>query len=1077
MLSTCTVDIDNPPKRLSKPRTNTSSSNLFKQSQCRPEPSSPLTPSDADRSENGFPTANSAHVCRQHNTNPKDRVNLPSSSYDAKPIDCYDDDCSQHRLMDVARDVKRRFPRTSSSTQHLGNARSSAASSTQRLPTRSFDSQIVDENDLIKEQIQAKVWTDSLAALNHKAPPVDEDKHPDSVKTPIRRRSLYTPGIATRVPEDILRKPPSSYSKLSQADRDYYYNPSLSQASPLSALAQLQTEENGRSTPSDHTHLGGLKLGTLRVTNGTASPIPRNEASFSVYGSSLDTINGMFLGNQEGSIPRASSSSTMDLDDSTSSFSCKSSMHADSGYKSNGSHNSLNESETCPAHDLQDTSLSLLQMYSSSENQQPLARETSSSNNMTVDQAIQSAMDLNGSYNRIQSFRKLTKQRPKSEPPTERNFLQPLHDFSNTEIPRVPQDMIAQHAQRLAKFPLLEHTYPSPHHTSTEDSSAIGEPSTTPARFPSPETWLGQCNETSKAPFLAQLSSKIRAWSRPRFQSQAENFEDTDELAQPIARSEICRSPTWSNYGKRNRRKPRQSEGMAETRKDTQKARGRSKSSVIGRLTGRSSRTFERRSEACISFGDWGTDAIALGGNPYDVALPTSNYWEQANNNLATPHPHQMRTIKAQAKKTLQMDYDESNSFSEPKTQHSRQYSNESNGSMGHDTDNTLSILGTLPCRKPPHALSMPELPPPTQAKPSTVLHVMHQTEDHDSLQILGPGMVKRDPRELGLLSTSLCASERRLMSTPKVLEINMAPEQSIGRSVDNNALELNDNYRRETTQWRLDSREQCIRTELGVRGQLVDHRGVSAQSHQGQNVIPKVGGFPNMEESLPNTWDQYTLKQLQSANNGVADPNNGMVAEIQRDSSISPRKKTVTKELLRKDLPALPRSDWDSYKTAWSAHRKSAGEALLLQHRAWQSPTDTHAGDETKLDSNFRKPLNNTDELPGSPSESPNPKSCKSCVSYLERPWRQSVDKQDLQQASAATYQQHSGIAGETLTSERLCGRYEGGLLYGYEPGYGLVGSAGTRSGATRRSLHLSRSFGVDLSDVPVFVQPSALQ
>ncbi|KAI4217727.1 MAG: hypothetical protein LQ351_000323 [Letrouitia transgressa] len=913
--------------------------------------------------------------------------------------------------MGVARDVKRRFSRMNSSTQHQGNAYSSAASSAQPLPIRTFASQIVDENDLVKEQIQAKVWTDSLAALNHKAPPVDEDKHPDSVKTPIRRRSLYTPGIATRVPEDILRKPPTSHSELSQADRDYYYNPSLPQTSPLAALAQLQAEHNGRSTPSDLTHLGGLKLGTLRVTNGTASPIPCNEASFSNYGSSLDTIDGVFLGEQEDPIPHASSLSTVDLDDSISSFSCKSSMHSDSGYKSNGSYNSFNENEICPAHDLQDRNLPLPHMYSSSENQQPFIREISSSSNMTADQATQSVVDPNGSYNKIQRLRKLTKQRPKSESPTERNLSQPLHDFSNTDIPSVPLDMMAQHVQRLAEFPLLEHTYPSPHHTSSEEFSATVEPSIMPPRFPSPETWLGQCNETSKAPFLTQLSSKIRAWSRPRFESQAENFEDTDRLAQHTARSEICRSPTWSDFGNRNRRKSKQSEGMAETRKNAQKARGRPKSSVIDRLTGRSSRAFDRRSEACVTLSDWGNDATALGGSPYDIALPTSSSWEQANNNFAMPHPYQMPNIEAQARHAFQINYDESNSVFLPKSQHSRQYPNESDSIMEHDSHDTPGILET---------------------------------------------------------------SKWRLMSTPKMLEIDLAPEQLMSRSVDNTALESNHGYRRETTQWRLDPREQCIRRELGVLDQLVDHYGIPAQSHQGQNVTPNAGGFPNMEESLRDAPDRYTLKRVPGASNGVADPRDSRVAEIQGDSSISPQKKTVTEDLPKKALPALPCSNWESSKTAWSARRKSAGEALLLQHRAWRSPVDTYAEKKTKSDSNIRQTRTNTNELSGSPSELPDP---KSCAKYLERPWRHLADRQDFQQASAATYQQHSESAEKALTAERLCGRYEGGLLYGYEPGYGLVGSAGTRSGATRRSLHLSQSFGVDLSDVPVFVQPSALQ
>lgn len=53
---------------------------------------------------------------------------------------------------------------------------------------------------------------------------------------------------------------------------------------------------------------------------------------------------------------------------------------------------------------------------------------------------------------------------------------------------------------------------------------------------------------------------------------------------------------------------------------------------------------------------------------------------------------------------------------------------------------------------------------------------------------------------------------------------------------------------------------------------------------------------------------------------------------------------------------------------------------------------------------------------------------------------------------------------------------RYSGGLGYGWERGVGFGGSAGTRHAnkdqmAKRRSVQLSESFGVDLSDVPVFM------
>lgn len=54
---------------------------------------------------------------------------------------------------------------------------------------------------------------------------------------------------------------------------------------------------------------------------------------------------------------------------------------------------------------------------------------------------------------------------------------------------------------------------------------------------------------------------------------------------------------------------------------------------------------------------------------------------------------------------------------------------------------------------------------------------------------------------------------------------------------------------------------------------------------------------------------------------------------------------------------------------------------------------------------------------------------------------------------------------------------RYNGGLAYGYEPGYGLGGSAGMRSSrsiASRKSIDISQRYGVDFSDVPVLLQSS---
>ncbi|KAL8820514.1 MAG: hypothetical protein Q9223_001284 [Gallowayella weberi] len=270
---------DHTPHKLSKPLTNTSSSNLLSPALQSLEPTSSLTSLDADGTDSYFSKMAGNGERR------KRRDTIRSYLYGPSPDSGHshsseDEESHPRKLANVARDAKRRPSRTESSlSQNMNSGGASAASSTSRLAL----STDLSEDDLIREQIKEKVWIDTLAAQNHISSPIDEDKHPDSVKSPIRRRSLYTPGIATRSPEDILRKPPPPEHLKSQADRDYYYDPALPESSPLSRLAGLRSPHNGRSTPSelDYSHLGTLKLGTLRVTNVSPTPRERHDIAAS----------------------------------------------------------------------------------------------------------------------------------------------------------------------------------------------------------------------------------------------------------------------------------------------------------------------------------------------------------------------------------------------------------------------------------------------------------------------------------------------------------------------------------------------------------------------------------------------------------------------------------------------------------------------------------------------------------------------------------------------------------------------------------------------------------------------------
>lgn len=114
--------------------------------------------------------------------------------------------------------------------------------------------------------------------------PDSSENQSDALSPRLQRRSSFTPGVATRTSRKTSLGPSPKEERLN-TDRDYYYNSALSEESPLSQLEVLDFDEDwappappvARSeTPSDldYTHLGGLRLGSLRVVNGRASPAP-----------------------------------------------------------------------------------------------------------------------------------------------------------------------------------------------------------------------------------------------------------------------------------------------------------------------------------------------------------------------------------------------------------------------------------------------------------------------------------------------------------------------------------------------------------------------------------------------------------------------------------------------------------------------------------------------------------------------------------------------------------------------------------------------------------------------------------
>ncbi|TKA43716.1 hypothetical protein B0A49_13397, partial [Cryomyces minteri] len=157
----------------------------------------------------------------------------------------------------------------------------------------------------ILQELRKKASPEDLVALHKALLPTKDVDHVVSPTAPeieefmdhnaaavSRRRSMLVPGLATRggPDNDVLRKPippmplssPETDSQRPHSEQPMWPN-NIASVSPLTHLAALdlandrrQLFEERASTPSDinYSHIGALRLGSLHITNGAASPEP-----------------------------------------------------------------------------------------------------------------------------------------------------------------------------------------------------------------------------------------------------------------------------------------------------------------------------------------------------------------------------------------------------------------------------------------------------------------------------------------------------------------------------------------------------------------------------------------------------------------------------------------------------------------------------------------------------------------------------------------------------------------------------------------------------------------------------------
>lgn len=135
--------------------------------------------------------------------------------------------------------------------------------------------------------ISSKEYQDPKEARPPKAGICSRNASQEDLTAPvaIRRKSLHQPGIATRSSKDGNWGPSSpGETGVAPEHNDSYNSVILEEASrnELEALSSEMTKAQKpvppplvrTETPSDLVFLGGLKLGSLHVTNGRVSPVP-----------------------------------------------------------------------------------------------------------------------------------------------------------------------------------------------------------------------------------------------------------------------------------------------------------------------------------------------------------------------------------------------------------------------------------------------------------------------------------------------------------------------------------------------------------------------------------------------------------------------------------------------------------------------------------------------------------------------------------------------------------------------------------------------------------------------------------
>lgn len=1087
-----------------------------------------------------------------------------------------EEDQEQKGLVDIARGVKGRLSRVGTGTS-IPQSPSARASSTQLSNASSSKLLLLHENDSgleesarIAIEIKEKAHADSLAAQNHVAPPVDEDLHVDSVMSPIRRRSLYTPGIATRTPNDILRKPPPPETLQSQADRDYYFNVSLPRSSPLGKLAALDIGEGGRSTPSnlDYSHLGGLKLGTLRVTNGTASPAPTNVNPLAMHPPKSESIDhDDFFTASEGGESLEDSQFSMTNDPSLKDPRRIRELHA----RSDQQINRFNSTGGLP-----DDSMTIAQNSGS-----PLKYARRPEDYLEVGSIYRDNFraSQNGS---ISAYSSASSKSPDRALCVAQDYMQDISDSPYSYFGSSNNG-----SSNLEHFALGD----AADEESFEDEGVVMSKS----QQPTINVWRSFIDDAE----ARHANNGTREDALQKLTANAAS--QTESAIRPVSSSAASRSTNLAdNNSESLAAKPRNNADSGYSSGESINSFERSAfGGSAGELIQGHSKISRSRTPRCVS-GPRDMPQSMQHGMNNNVLKPTTKEDPERPPMLIVPNLEKEKPvlvthtegIRAPVVMTRPKSFASLRSLSEArklrKTRPTSQLNpadlvtiqcirnlSESNippvpveiavkhlerltkfpllehtiPSLQHvgsnDSLDSLYAEELIPVRFPSVSdelqrgdsiiksnLDWPSSRPKKAKKPKSILHRSptrtSKTERRTSLNETSAAIVDLgtvvdslggNPYDIARSATTnsrnsnnydisqphqignSVARPRTMIGMDEEVAAEFARARSRQRSKGSSGLYVsspggfNDRggipgkLKRPQSMFvdappvpalpgkeEISKRSQSFSKPFNVARATFDNRGeIPGKFNRAQSMyldVPPVPVLPTKQQVAQ--WEAQISKSNPTRSSTLPPPlQTQKIAENLKNSAVAGNLETKKQE-----QTTDPMDDWESCREGWSQRRKSAaGEALVLRFQALRKsktpmlPSLSSGHSESSVYTTDTRPSSTS--TPGSTELSQNKRPPPKPL-----PQSQSTSSQKNTASSSQNFKiPRKKVATTSAAFEQVTGRYAGGLSYGYEPGLGLGGSAGTRiatTSASRKSVDVSRGYGIDLSDIPIFVTPS---